>query len=81
MRKIIIFICTLLVFVSCCKSTEYHQATVTFTDGTTKVYKITRWLDSDDNKFRLMTIDGEMIYLTDVKEVSIKTLINHKPQY
>jgi hypothetical protein len=81
MRKIIIFICTLLVFVSCCKSTEYHQATVTFTDGTTKVYKIDWCINSDYNTFRLETINGERLYLTNVKEVSIKTIVNHKTQY
>jgi hypothetical protein len=82
MRKIIIFICTLLVFVSCCKSsTEYKQATVTFTDGTIKVYKIDWCINSDYNTFRLETINGERLYLTNVKEVSIKTIVNHKTQY
>jgi PBP1b-binding outer membrane lipoprotein LpoB len=82
MRKIIIFICALLVFTSCCNSAEHHQATVTFTDGTTKVYKIAwRQIDSKRNTLILETIDGERVYLTNVKEVSIKTIVNHKTQY
>lgn len=82
MRKIIIFICALLVFTSCCEYTEYRQATVTFTDGTTKVYKIAwRQIDSKRNTLILETIDGERIYLTNIKEVSVKTIVNHKTHY
>lgn len=81
MKKLIIFICALLVFASCCEYTEYRQATITFIDGTTKVYKIDWCENSDFSSFRLKTTDGERIYLTNVKEVSIKTIVNHKTQY
>lgn len=81
MKKLIIFIYALLVFTSCCEYTEYRQATVTFTDGTIKVYKIDWCENSNFNAFRLKTIDGERIYLTNVKEVSIKTIVNHKTHY
>jgi hypothetical protein len=82
MKKLVIFICILFSLMACCKSsTEYKQATVTFTDGTTKVYKIDWCINSDYNTFRLETINGERLYLTNVKEVSIKTIVNHKTQY
>ena len=83
MKKLISFICILIFLVACdnLPSEVYKQATVTFTDGTTKVYKIRWCVDSDYGTCRLKTIEGERIYLSNVKEVSIKTIVNHKTQY
>lgn len=83
MKKLIIFICILFSLTACCESSgeSYKQATVTFMDGTTKVYNIRWCLEGEYKQFNLVTTDGEDIYLTDVKEIYIKRIVKNKTRY
>ena len=77
MRKIIIFICTLFIIVACCENCEVSkQVTVTFSDGSTKVYKAKCCSDVNQGQVILVNQNNEKIILTNCREITIKKFSN-----
>lgn len=77
MRKIIILICILFLAVSCCETCKVSkQVTVTFSDGSTKVYKAKCCSDITHGQVILVNQNNERIILTNCKEIVIKKLSN-----
>lgn len=77
MKKLIIFICILFLAVSCCESCEVSkQVTVTFNDGSTKVYKAKCCSDVNQGQVILVNQNNEKIILTNCKEIIIKKFSN-----